>query len=135
MRSALVRSGLVVVATFVLTGVMYGVNEWWQANNVGVGLEAPIMRVSEGTAMTPPAEQLMRYLHTTVEEHPRLRVKAGPVQIMLSMRVQCNPHVCGLLLTRTDNTGSHSDYQALLPGSAESLWEAGVNRSVEKLFR
>jgi hypothetical protein len=49
--------------------------------------------------------------------------------------VQCNPHVCGLLLTRTDNTGSHSDYQALLPGSAESLWEAGVNRSVEKLFR
>jgi hypothetical protein len=134
MRAALVRSGLVVVATFVLTGVMYGLNEWWLANNVGVGLQAPVMRVSEGTAMTPQAERLMHYLRIAIEEHPRLRVKAEPVQTMLSMQVQCNPHVCGLLLTRTDRAGSYSDYQALLPGSAESLWEEGVTRSVAKLF-
>ena len=93
------------------------------------------MRVSEGTAMTPRAEQLMHYLRTAIEEHPRLRVKAEPVQIVLSILVQCNPHVCGLLLTRTGSTGSHSDYQALLPGAAEELWEEGVNQSVEKLFR
>jgi len=135
MRSALVRSGLVVVATIVLTGVAYGLNEWWQANNVGVGLRPPVMRVSEGTAMTPQSEQLMHYLRTAIEQHPRLRVRAEPVQIVLSMLVQCNPHVCGLLLTRTGNTGSHSDYQALLPGAAEELWEEGVNQSVEKLFR
>ena len=135
MRSALLRSGLVVVATFVLTGVAYGVNEWWQANNVGVGMRPPVMRVSEGTAMTPQAGQLMHYLRTAIEEHPRLRVTAEPVQTMLSMLVQCNPHVCGLLLTRTGSTGSYSDYQALLPGASEKLWEEGVNQSVENLFR
>lgn len=135
MRSALVRSGLVVVATLVLTGVAYGVNEWWQANNVGVGMRPPVMRVSEGTAMTPQAGQLMHYLRTAIEEHPRLRVKAEPVQTMLSMLVQCNPHVCGLQLTRTGSNGSYSDYQALLPGASEKLWEEGVNQSVENLFR
>ena len=134
MQSALVRSGLVVVATFVLTGVMYGLNEWWQARNVGVGLKPPLMRVSKGTAMTPGAEQLMAYLRTAVEQHPRLRVEADHVQIVLSMQVQCNPHVCGLLLTRTDNTGSHSNYQALLPGASERLWAEGVSLCVEKLF-
>jgi hypothetical protein len=135
MRSALVRSGLVVVATFVLTGVAYGLNEWWQANNVGVGLRPPVMRVSEGTAMAPRAEQLTHYLRTAIEEHPRLRVKAEPVETVLSMLVQCNPHVCGLLLTRTGSTGSYSEYQALLPGASEKLWEEGVNQGVEKLFR
>jgi hypothetical protein len=134
MRSALVRSGLVVLATFVLTGLVYGANEWWQANNVGIGLRPPVMRVSEGTATTPQAEQLMHFLHTAIEEHPRLRVRSEPVQTMLSMLVQCNPHVCGLQLTRTDNTGSYSNYQALLPGSAESQWEEGVTRSVTVLF-
>ena len=135
MRSALRRSGLVVVATFVLTGLVYGANEWWQANNVGIGLRPPVMRVSEGTATTPQAEQLMHFVRTAIEEHPRLRVRSEPVQTVLSMLVQCNPHVCGLLLTRTGSTGSYSDYQALLPGASEKLWEEAVNQSVENLFR
>lgn len=134
MRSALLRSGLVVVATFVLTGVMYAGNEWWLAHNKGVGLRPPIMRVSEGAALAPEAGQLMKFLHAAVEDHPRLRVREEPVQTVLTMQVQCNPHICGVLLTRTDNSGSHSSYQALSPGAAEHLWEQGVGQGVAQLF-
>jgi hypothetical protein len=122
------------VATFVLTGVMYAGNEWWLAHNKGVGLRPPIMRVSEGAALAPEAGQLMKFLHAAVEDHPRLRVREEPVQTVLTMQVQCNPHICGVLLTRTDNSGSHSSYQALSPGAAEHLWEQGVGQGVAQLF-
>jgi tRNA A-37 threonylcarbamoyl transferase component Bud32 len=121
------------VALLILS--IFALDEWIRSGVTAVSVRRPEVLLEGVGALAPDANQLRELLERAVDRQDNVLLSTEPGEQALQMQVNCNEHICGLLLRRGTTQQSPASYTTLLPGAPYAAWQASIQQALAKLFK
>ncbi len=118
----------------VLTLAIFGVNEWLQPGVVEVSVRRPEVMFESAGPLVPNANQLSEILERAIAWQGNVSLSPAEGSDVLDLQVNCNEHICGMLLRRECANQTISRYTTLLPGAPYAAWQASIKAALQYLF-
>jgi tRNA A-37 threonylcarbamoyl transferase component Bud32 len=122
------------MATGVLILAIFGAEKWLQSDVVEVSVRRPQVMLDSSGLLAPNANQLKELLERAIAWQGNVLLSSAPAKEVLDLQVNCNEHICGLLLRRESANQTISSYTTLLPGAPHAAWQASIEKALKYLF-
>jgi hypothetical protein len=129
------RPALILVSLSLLMLGVFGLELWQQSRVTEVSVRGPAVMLEANGRLAPDANQLRGLLERAVERQENTVLGADSGAEVLELQVNCNAHICGLLLRREGTEEMLSGYATLLPGAPYAAWQASINTVLAELFK
>lgn len=116
--------------------LVFFVGYWFRFDGAvySVHLDEPEVMSLAGAGEIPSHREFREMLGFAVDRHPRLVAGRLPRADRLSLQVNCNEQVCGLLVRRESGGEITLDYSALLPNAPRGAWQSRISGALVGLF-
>jgi len=122
------------MAVGVLILAIFGADQWLQSDVVEVSVRRPEVMLETAGLLAPNANQLKELLERAIAWQGNVLLSSGPGNEVLDLQVNCNEHICGMLLRRESANQTLSSYTTLLPGAPHAAWQASIRKALKYLF-
>ena len=120
--------------TGVLILAIFGAEKWLQSDVVEVSVRRPEVMLDSSGPLAPNVNQLKELLERAIAWQGNVLLSSGPAKEVLDLQVNCNEHICGMLLRRESANQTISSYITLLPGAPHAAWQASIEKALKYLF-
>jgi serine/threonine protein kinase len=120
------------VAALILS--IIGLDELLRSRVTVVTVRRPEVMLEAVGPLAPDPNQLRELLERAVDRQANVRLSAQPGEQVLAMQVNCNEHICGMLLHREGPQQSLASYTTLLAGAPYAAWQASIQTALAELF-
>ena len=134
MDGVLSRILLAIGGLCLLLLVVFGLSRIGLGGSRAVLINPPLVLGASAGNPLPDGDLLRAWLSQAVAEIGDLQLGTANNADRLSLQVNCNPYLCGLLLTRTGPGGNRVDYRTLLPDAPEPAWRALLDESLRSVY-